>query len=569
VLTVEFTYRDNKGTNQTITRNINVAVSEAPAVIQPTLENLIAVNSEVFMGEAFDLNVDIFPGSERITGAVLSVRSGSVNFPQRFIGVIEVGTLLTDNTLRISGLSAAGNQTLTVTLTYTDSKGVSHSVSRSTTVRVLTAGEAEAGFLRIQNIMAPIKVEIDTHANMTFTLTNPTATAIKGAEAFLYDDNGSLLTSVYIRDAEAFSSETFALSFPIIGRTGTRSYRLSISYKNAVNTSRFSESSFVMTVANPGEMDGEDERPSSLRIQSIQAPAQMFTSVRTAIPFTVVNAGRGTAYNVEVYVVDEFGAEVAREYLGSISPAASREGTVSLRFNDPDSYNLTFYVIAENADESFIQVSRAFELRAVNYRVNITDVSGHEWIWNNFTTIEFGVINGGTEQMLNTNAQLTDANGQVFGEVYIGTIQPGEKKERQRFRDIFIWDDGMGFMELFIQLTYENAEMQEFTFTHSMSANFQSDMGWHDPWPDDSWNDPWEFEEDEESSIWLIIAIVGGSVIVAGIITAIIIIKVKKKKRSEDDDIDYFLSQMKMEAVPSSGSSAQIEAEPQKEEITQ
>jgi hypothetical protein len=565
VLTVEFSYRDKDGTNQSATKNITVAVNPAPETIHPTLENLIVVNNELFIGEAFELNVDIFPGSEKITGAVLRVRNGTTEFPHRFIGVIEAGTLLTENTLPIPGINTAGNQTLTVTLSYTDKNGVNHSVSKNTTVRILTAAEAEAGLLRIQDIAAPIKIEIDTHAEMTFTLTNPTATEIKGVEAFLYNDSGILLTSVYIREAETFSSEIIPLSFPVTGRTGARSYRLVVNYKNAENASKSLNGSFIMTVLTSDEAE-EDERPSNLRIQRVEAPAQIFTSVRTNIPFVVVNAGRGTAYNVEVYVVDESGAEIAREYIGNIPAAESAEGEIPLRFNDPGNYSLTFHAIGENADETLTAVSRNFEIRTVNYRVNIADIAGHEWIWNNMTTLEFAVINGGSEEMLNVNAQLADEDGNVFGEVYIGTIQPGEKKERIRFRDIFIWDDGIGFMELSINLTYENEDMQEFPFSHTFTAFFSGDNwdGGDDGWDDDRWPEvPWD-EDEESGSFWLIVALTGGALIVAGAVITIIVVSRKKKKRDEDDDIDYFLSQMKADST-----AAETQADSHKEEITQ
>jgi hypothetical protein len=548
-LTVTLGYRGKNGEHFTVSRSITVRVTEPAVSAVPLLENIKLSDPEIPLGAAFEVAADIFNGSADITNAVLTVNSGGVQLSRRFIGVIEAGRMMPDNLLTASGINFTGVQDLVITLSYVDSEGVSQYVSRSIPIRVVS----DAGLLNLQNISAPLRADENTHANMTFALTNPTSVAITGIEAFLYDDTGRELTSVYIREAGAHSSDTVTLSFPVTGRTGTRTYSLSIVYRDAANERKSIAGSFSISV-----IAGEDtERASGLRIQRIQTPAQTNTGVRTTIPFTLVNAGRGTAYNVEIYVLNEQGIEIAREFVGSIPPSGSQDGTFTLRFDEPDTYNLTFRAVGESADESLSQTSRAFELRVVNYRVTITDVGGHEWIWNNMTTIEFAVINGGSEDMLNVNAELADAEGNVFASAYIGTILPGDKKERIRFRDVFINDNGRGMMELFINLTYENREMQEFPISHPLTATFMSDGGWDIPW-DDPWvGDDWEFEE-ESGSVWVVVLIVGISVLVVGGIIFAVVFRKKRKSRDEDDDIDYFLSQMKMDTLP---------AEP-KEEIT-
>ncbi|MCL2637026.1 MAG: hypothetical protein FWD48_01520 [Oscillospiraceae bacterium] len=551
-LVVTLTYVNSSGTSQTVSKNIPVSAFGSSAA-PPTLENLIVIQNEVFAEDAFDLNVDIFPGGDKITGAVLTVNHGANQLVRKFIGALDAGFSLAE-AVKISGIDTVGNQVLTVTLEYRDSAGINHVISKNVTVNVQPT-RADSGLLNLQNLSAPFRGELDSRENMSFSLTNPTSSAISGIEAFLYDDGGKEITSIYISEIKSNSSETFTLSFPVTGRTGSRSYSLNITYRDAANTKRSINSSFSINVTA-----GEDnERAAGIRIQSINTPAQTNTGVRTNIPFTLVNAGRGTAYNVEVYVLDEQGVELAREFVGNIPAGGSSFDTsFRLRFDDPDIYNLTFYAVSESADETLSQVSRAFELRVVNYRITFADVGGHEWIWNNMTTIEFALINGGNEEMLNVNAELTDAKGNVFGQAYIGSVLPGEKKERVRFRDVFIWDDGMGFMELFIKLTYENKEMQEFPVYHSLNATFSSDGGWVDPPWSDNWGDDWEFEE-ESDTVWLVILIVSISVLLVGGIITFVVIRAKKKTRDEDDDIDYFLSQMKTD-------NASAEA---KEEITQ
>jgi hypothetical protein len=125
----------------------------------------------------------------------------------------------------------------------------------------------------------------------------------------------------------------------------------------------------------------------------------------------------------------------------------------------------------------------------------------------------------------------------------------------------------MGFMELAINLTYENKEMQEFPFAHIVSANFYSDSGsWDMPnWGDEDWgNDFWDFEE-ESGFPWWIVILSGSLLLAAGIVVIIIVARKNKKARTEDDDIDYFLSQLNV------GSAAPVQPSAQEtnEEIMQ
>jgi hypothetical protein len=199
-----------------------------------------------------------------------------------------------------------------------------------------------------------------------------------------------------------------------------------------------------------------------------------------------------------------------------------------------------------------------FELGVVNYRVTITDVGGHEWIWNNMTTIEFSVINGGSETMHLVSAELVNARGDVLGTAYIGNILPEEKKERQRFRDVYIWDNNTGSAELLINLTYENSDKQEYLITLPITATFQSDGGFTPPPPDD----PYGPFEEEKPFPWLAVLLFSMGVLAVGGVIFFIVFKTKKKVRDEDDDIDYFLSQMNTGTAPSSRTE-------EEEEITQ
>jgi len=566
-LTVTLSYKDANGISRTLSKNVPVNVKTVSGVTSFLRLQHISHAPTAAKDSLVTANVHVTnPTAADIKGAIVSVYDdNNVLLASQYLQELSANSS-TGVPLTFLASGKTGSRNYKVTIDYYDNSGAEHKIDGSFTLSI-NDSSAGLGTVRLQSVTPPFKAKIDSFTAVSLALTNSSDSPVKGVEAFLYDDTGKELTSVYISEINANSSHTQSLEFPVTGRTGTRTYSIAITCGGEIVNSSFS----LTVVADDEALDAE--RPSSLRIQRVNAPAQIFTGVRTNVPFTLVNAGRGTAYNVEVYIVNESGEEIAREYVGTILASGSIDGVIPLRFDDPDNYNLTFYAVAENSDETTSQVSRAFETRAMNYRVTIADVSGHEWIWNNFTTIEFGVINGGSEVMLNTNAQLVDENDTVWGETYIGTIQPGEKKERIRFRDIYIDDGGMGYMELSLKIIYENVEMQEFVMAQTFQAFFQSDWGGGDwdpgPWPEDPWgDDPWG-DDAEKGAPWAVIFIVSGVLLAAGIVVAIIVITKKKKKQGEDDDIDYFLSQMKMDSVPGSAAKSESYEEDEAEEDTQ
>jgi hypothetical protein len=541
-LTVTLSYT-SKGEAFNVSRNVTVRVTEPVIPVHPVLENLRLSDSEIVKGAPFEVFVDIFNGTHGITNAALTVSSGGVQLARRFIGGIEGGSIIPENMLSASGINFTGHQDLTVTLSYFDKDGSAMSVSRNISVRVTD----NSGLLNLQNISAPLRADLDNTASVNFWLTNPTAVAVTGIEAFLYDDNGRQLTSIYISEIPPNFSALNSLEFPVTGRAGTRIYSLNITYTGAADIRQSINGSFSINIAAAAAED--TERDAVLRIQRIDAPSLMNTGVRTKIPFTLVNAGRGMAYNVEVFVLNEQGVEIMREFVGNIAPGISTFDTsFLLRLDEAGDYNLTFYAVGENADESLTQASRVFEQQVVNYRVTITDVGGHEWIWNNMTSIEFSVINGGSEIMHFVGAELVNARGDVLSTAYIGNILPEEKKERQRFRDVYIWDNNTGSAELLINLTYENSDKQEHLITLPITATFQSDGGFIPPPPDD----PYGPFVEEKPFPWLAVLLFSMGVLTVGGIIFFIVFKTKKKVRDEDDDIDYFLSQMNTGTAPSS-----------------
>jgi hypothetical protein len=523
-------------------RNINVTVTEPRT--SPLLENVRFSASEVIQGQEFEVSADIFNGASDITNVRFAVFNGDTELTNtnRLIStIIREGDVLQNSSVPLQ-INTPGNYNLTLRLIYTDKNGMSHTVnSRSITVRVLP--QAAGDSFRIQRISAPLQVELDSRANISVNLTNSTSSKVTGVNVYVYEGNNEL-DSVFISEIPANSSFPVPLDFHVTGRAGLRTFTVTISYKESdvLITDTFS------LTAVSDDFSSSDERPSGLRIQRIDVPSQIFTSAERNIEFTLVNAGRGTAYNVEVFVIDELGNEIAREWVGNITAGMSTFNTsFPLRFNESGFYNLTFYASAENADETFSQISRSFEIQVSDYRINFTDMGGHEWVENNMINMEFAVVNGGDQIMSFVSAQLVDVHGNVWGERYIGTLTPGAKSDRVRFRDVYVNDGGTGFMQLGIRLTYENDKMQEFSVLHEWDAHFWSSNGgdWFPP-PDDGWD--WEEDDDNEASLWAVVIAVC-AFLISGAVVLVIVLSKRKKVRGEDDDIDYFLSQLNVGAV--------------------
>lgn len=533
--------------SKTYTVQVEVAYKDSEP-IPPVLENVGFDKDVVEKGEAFSVFADVInDGPGGISDAVLTVRdAGGKQLARKYIGGVEENSSVKNAEIKIPGLNAEGTQTITVYLDYVNSKKRASSTNKSAGITVKAVVESN-GKLKIQNVTPPIKAGIDSYSKVFFTVTNPTADAVKGAEAFLYDDNDNVVSSLYVNLVEANSSMPLELEFPVTGKPGSRVYRLTVTDNRELTIT----SSFSFSAVSEEELD-EQEKPANLKIQAVNAPSKIYAGVKTAVPFTLVNAGKGSAYNVEIYVNDANGVEIARKYIGLIPASGTYEGEFKLKFDENDVYNLTFYAVCESASGAIQRVSEAFEQRVVAYRASIEDVTGYEWIYNGMGTIEFAVLNAGTDIMYNVNAELADTNGNVFGKTYVGTIAAGEKKERVRFRNVFIDSMGGDTMPLVINVTYENADMQEFPLSYSMTGTFYNDnMGGMVTEP--YYGDPVIMEgEEPKKGLPLIFIIAGGAVVLAGVVVVIVVVTKKKKKRSDDDDIDYFLSQLKLSAPPAS-----------------
>jgi len=535
--------------SKTVTVPVEV-VRETDAPVPPILENIGFDKEEVEVGEAFTVFADVInEGSGKISDAVLTLRDkNGKQIARKWIGGVDEDAAVLGAELKVSGLDTAGAQTVTVYLDYVDSKKKSAFISKNLSITVKAASENN-GKLKIQSVTPPIEAAIDDYTEVFFTVTNPTTSAVKNVEAYLYDENDNEITSLWIGTVDANTTMPLSMKFPIKGKAGSRTYRLTVTNNKDITIN----SSFSFSAVAEEDMN-TDEKPANLKIQAVNAPSKMYCGTRTSVPFTLVNAGKGTAYNVEVYVTDENGVELTRKYIGLIPPSGSFDGEIKLKFDESDEYNLTFCAVCESFNGAVSSVSESFEQRVVTYRASIEDVTGYDWIYNGTATIEFAVLNAGTDTMYNVNAELTNENGDVFGKTFVGTIAAGEKKERVRFRNVYIDSMGESTMPLVINVTYENVEMQEFPLSYSMMGNFFFDMGGggdfiKEPYPGEGEMLP-EGMEEPKPGITTLFIIIGAAVLVVVIIVVIVVIAKKKKKRSDDDDIDYFLSQLKLSAPP-------------------
>jgi len=548
-----YSFDDDNVTTSSGSKTVTVPVEvvrDADAPVPPVLENIGFDKDEVEVGEAFSVFADVInEGPGRISDAVLTARDKSgKQIARKYIGGIDADASVTDNELKVSGLNAEGVQEISVYLDYTDSNKKSAFIKKSVTVTVKAAAQSN-GKLKIQSVTPPIEAAIDDYTDVFFTVTNPTTSPVKNVEAYLYNENDNEITSLWIGTVEANESKDLSMKFPVKGKPGSRTYKLTVTDSKDLTIS----ASFSFSAVAEEDMD-TDEKPANIKIQAVNAPSKMYCGTKTSVPFTLVNAGKGTAYNVEVYVKDENGVELTRKYIGLIAPSGSFEGEFKLKFDENGEYNLTFYAVCESFNGATSSVSEAFEQRVVTYRASIEDVTGYDWIYNGTATIEFAVLNAGTDTMYNVNAELANENGDVFGKTFVGTIAAGEKKERVRFRNVYIDSMGESTMPLFINVTYENAEMQEFPLEYSMMGTFFFDnyggggMMIKEPYPGEG-----ELIIDGEqpkAGIPILFIIIGAAVLVAVIVIVIVVIAKKKKKRSDDDDIDYFLSQLKLSAPP-------------------
>ncbi|MCL2077678.1 MAG: hypothetical protein FWH08_04645 [Oscillospiraceae bacterium] len=540
-------YQNTAGNSASVERKFSVTVGERARLeisqISPPAEVEIGVESEINFtlvnrGTTEFKNVQAF-----LVRDDRQVRSA-------FVGTIEAQDSK-DGTIKYVFPTSGGNYLIRVT--YENAMGRRLTTERRFTPVFETVVD-DSGTLRIQSIVPPFEELIRTTTEVKFWLTNPSANKIKGAEVFLYDEKGRELNSVYISEMEANSTKEESLTFFTAATEGVYSYTLRLNYRNADGEANNIRKSFAVNVVTE-KADEENSNPSNIRIQKIDAPAVIYAGVSTKVPVTLVNSGKGNAHNVELYIVDSEGNEVVREFIGNIPTSESVTEEIRLKFDVAREVSLTMYVEFENGDQSTGMSQRSFSQMVMDYRASVTDISGYEWgiEAGSPATIEFSVLNNGSEKLSNVNAVLRDGDGNMLAESFIGVIEPSSKKERQRFRNVIFSEPGAA--DLSIVITYENDDMMQFSFSSSFSAVI------NEPWvpepsPENGDSPEGERGEGEEVSgegggiPWWVWALIGGGVGTAGIVVLVIFLKKRAHKR-ESDEMEHFIKLMAGEATAS------------------
>lgn len=542
-LKIAITYRDAANNNLRTERNFSITVNAASQleIIEitspPSIE--IGTSADIIFTLVNRGRVDFIN-----TQAFLFIDGRQVR--SKFIGRVSAQDSVTDSINYIFD-KGSENSAYEIRVTYENTSGTTFELKRNFSPD-FKEDETESGTLRIQSIVPPFDVLVRTQTPVSFRLTNPTKTDIIGAEASLYDTRGVQLNSVYLPVVMGNSMDELTLSFLSENTAGLHSYTLQITYTDADEKTHIINRQFTVNTMTELPETPEPYRPANIIVQRVDNPSAIYNNVATDIPFQLVNAGRGPAHHVQVYVEDLWGNELAREYIGTVLAADRATDKVRLRFDRVDEFELVFFVTYENADESTGSAFRSFSQRVIDYRASVMDIMGHDWLMQGEpANFEFSVLNNGSESLLNATAILTDENGTTHAEIFIGTIEPGTKRERLRFRNVTFWEAGM--FELTISVSYENADMKEFTFSNSVSAMvnemWRGDMNFGD---DEMvmWGNEWDFmEADGEGGglAWWIWALIIAGVSIPGLVVLIIFLKKASRKR-ENAEMENFIKLM-------------------------
>ncbi len=455
--------------------------------------------------------------------------------------------------------SKTGEQTITLGVRYETADNTVHTVTQELDIQVSGSAGTASGDVKIQNISPQIGAEKGQEATITVDVVNGRLSGLSSVEVTLYDSNGAALYSNFVGKIEGQTSTSVTLK-NVFTSNGVKNLKIGVKYKDSENNVEEVTRSFTMNI---GENAGES---ANLKLQNFVVPNIVFTGVKTEIPFTIINAGLGKAYNVEAYIVDADGKEYARSFVGNLgnteSGQNSSEQKLEIKTTEDGVKDMTLVLYVE--DENYVSstIERNFSVESVPYRISIKDVEEPGYVEVGYDAqFEFSVLNAGTEELYNATAKLVDDQGNQYAELYIGTISPGTEVTKKRLKPVF---QEAGTKQLQIVLSYENAEMNTFTLSYNCTAiDVQEPYVPEivDPVPE---IDPGMEEQNTGLPVWAWGLIIGGAVvIVVGIIITVVVVKKKKKQKDDGDDMDFFFSQNMMnpnlDLSSSSGSSGHTE----------
>lgn len=497
-------------------------------------------------------------GDSQYIDCIVSLIENGKEVDSCYIGTIEAHSSMSGE-LKID-TSEIKTRNYTVKIAYADAAGKKYSSTEKISVNILSSETAtsEVGDLKLQSVKAPLKANINEYSTVTFTLTNPTKNSVTGIEASLLDSAGNVVFSIFIPEVAANSTADFNLDFAS-AQIGSQNFTIRVEYTDNDKVKQAMSRSFTTNFENKSDNDPtESSEPANVRIGKIDVPAKFYTGVKTEVPFSIINGGKGTAYNVEIYVTDDAGNELAREYIGNVSSAQKSESKFILKFNEVGEKTLNFNLYYENADNTSKEETKTFDINAIEYRIIIGDISNTDWlVENEATTIEFSVQNSGSIEMLNTTAKLVDQDGNEIANVFVGKVEANTKVDRQKFKNITF---SSTVTAININLSYENTDGEVF-YVNSDAKNvtvntYDSVYGGMDnfePMPDEG-NDDIQYDENgnpidpnapQGLQVWVYFAI-GGGVLIVAIIVIVVVVK-RKKTKNNDDDLEYFYAQNSIE----------------------
>lgn len=568
---VDYTYNS---TSYSKSENFTFNIKSGDTNLEPIKSNLSVKNivcpANVVIGDTNTLSFNIINNNaSSFVSAEVTLMEGNVHYGYAFIGDIAANSS-TPATLTFKCLN---NKTYSfiASITYKDANNKSYTLpfSLNVTASSQTLG-AETGSVKIQHVSSLIYSTKDVANTVTVNITNPTSTDVTGAEAYLYDENGNLIDSVFVSTLTANTQTPAEMSYTPT-TDGKHTYKVIIYYLDSAKKKQTLSSTFTTTVKAEGAAT-EDGKPSNMKIATISNPSRIYTNVKTAVPYVIVNGGKGAAYNVEVYVTDSNGNELSRDYIGTVDASAKFEGETKIKFDASGEYELVLNVYYENFDDSKGAVTKSFTQSVADYRVTVGELSGYEWlVENEQATLTFSVQNLGALDLLNATANLVDQNGNTLGSCFIGVVSANSKSENLKFKKLFFTQDTT---ELSIQLSYENeggeifSAMSETPFyvtvmsyddvyggggmdvpDYGMDEDGNQILGFDDAGNaiigyDDMGNPILSGQSASEGGFpvwaWILIG-VGAAVVVA--VVVIVIVKKKKKKSDDNDDMEYFYAQ--------------------------
>lgn len=428
----------------------------------------------------------------------------------------------------------AGNYDLNMRLLYND--GTQRMTRDKNFVLRCESAKTKLVF---RNVSKPGSVEAGGEVNMSFDIVNEGDAVAKDVRVYLTDALSAYADDISLGDIAGNSSASHTFTFKVQG-SGRKSYTLTVYSKDADNQWVTSSETVSFTVGSSSV--GGQGGTAKLKIAKLENPNVIYCGVKTDIPYSIVNTGKDAGNNCEVYITDERGNELAREYIGSVMPSSKYDGVIAVKFASADERTLKINVSWENPDERTVSTNKEFEQKVAEYRLTVGELTGAEWVYEGEpVTLSFNIANLGAMGLYNAQARLIDQDGNGLASSFIGSVSPNSKLENQRFKKVLIGTNVTGVK---IEFTYEDDNGAQYAvnsdlFPVTVQSNIVPDFPIDPIDPIDPVIEP----ETNGTPWWVWLIAVGGVAVVAVVVVTVVV--KRKKKQDKSDDLDYFYAQKK------------------------